>query len=576
MKITVDCRPPRGRVMCTPGWTSSGFEKVKGLPGKKRLVDGTVYFELSDNNIAYLRSKFRNADFIGLESKNKNLVSGPRMPFKTKYDPTELQVEAHLASRGKKLFAFFEKPGAGKTKMILDWAVEQWCEGKIDGLFVLSYAGVHEQWILDEAPKHLHPDIPFKGVYWRAGKKLDTTIFEPNKDMFRVYAMNYESYATSPKGFASAREFANSGCMCAALDESQRIKTEDSLISQTAVGYRDDWESRCIASGEPTPKGLEDYYSQFCFLDPEIIGCHSYEGFKSMFCRTTADISRKVIGYVNQEYMHQRMAPYVHVGAPDIKVKQIWEFSRFNLNDRCMQAYKQLKDELIVDIEGVDEGEWIEYRLRGPLAKITKLREIACGRLTDHNGVVHQFDTGRIELMQTLMEINAGKKMIVWSAFKEDHRLQKEALGDCAAIYNGDTKKNERREIIKEFLDPTSEMKYLLGSTAAMGTGLNLQGSAFINMYYCNTNNAGQRWQSERRLYRMGVTQDVRNIDIIARNTVDVGTVNSNKRKRDISNMSINEFKSLLTDTEIDESLFNGTHNDALTDDMLLELDHGH
>lgn len=570
MRIVIDCRPPRGRILCLPAWTSSAFEKVKAIPGKKRRVDQTVYFELSKENIAHLRSAFRSAEWIGFEAEKKNLVNEPRMPFNTHYPPTELQQEAFKASNGKKLFAFFEKPGAGKTKMVLDWAVKQWCDGEIDGLFVLSYAGVHTQWVLDEAPKHVHRDIPYRGVYWQAGKKLDTTIFDPNPNEFRVFAMNYESYATSPKGFAASQEFAMSGAMAAACDESQRIKTEDSVISETTVGNRDNWEARCIASGEPTPLGIQDYYSQFCFLDPEIIGVHSYEGFKGMFCRTTNDISRKVIGYINQEHMHKLMAPYVHVGEPDIKAKQIWEFSRFDLSDRTREAYQQLKDELLVDLQGVHEDEWIEYRLRGPLAKITKLREIACGRLTTQDGTVHQFDSNRLDLMQTIIDIyGKKKKMVVWSCFKEDHRLQKEALGDCAAVYNGDTKKNHRREIIEEFLDPTSSLTHLLGSTAAMGTGLNLQGSSFFNLYYCNNNNAGQRWQSERRLYRLGITQDVRNMDMIARNTVDVGTVNSNRRKRDISNMSINEFRSLLNDTDIDDDLFMNEPEDDLMAEII-------
>ena len=554
MKVTIDLRPPRGRITCTPSWTMSSFEKAKALPGRKKMQDKVMYFELSDENVAYLRSAFRGADFIGEIGKSNSLASGPRGNFATKYPPTELQAEAFSKSRGNRLFAFFEKPGSGKTKMVLDWAVDLWFQGEIDGLFIFSFAGVHEQWVLDEAPKHVHPSANLHAVAWRTGKKVDASIFEPAADKFRLFAMNYEAYAVSDKAFAAARRFADSGRMAAAADESQRLKTDDSVISDKAVGYRDDWHARAIASGEPTPLGLEDYYSQFCFLDPGIIGCWTYEGFKSMFCRVKNDLSRKVIGYVNQEHLHKLMAPYVHVGAPDIKARLISEVSRFDLDKASRDVYDQLKDELFADIHDVDEDEWVSYRLRGPLAKLTKLREVACGRLTDREGKVHRLGNARLELLQTLLQIHRNGKAIIWSCFKEDHRIQKEALGDVSEIYNGDTPKNHRREIVKEFLDPTSRLKYLLGSKAAMGTGLNLQGSANLNLYYCDDNNAGQRWQSERRLYRLGVKDDVLNLDIIARNTVDVGTFNSNKRKRDVSDMSISEFKSLITETDIDDS----------------------
>lgn len=552
-RIIIDMRPPRGRISCTPSWTMSLMEKAKAMPERKKFVDRIMYFELTPKNVAYVRSAFRGAEFIQPDAAGtKRLVSGPRRGFVSAYPPTELQVEAFGKSRGKKLFAYFEKPGAGKTKMVLDKAVDLWCAGEIDGLFVFSYAGVHEQWIYDEAPKHIHADIPWFGVPWRSGKKLDEKIFRPDPNVLRIFAMNYESYAVSDTGFAAAKRFADSGNMAAAADESQRLKTDDSKLSDRAIGNRDDWDVRILASGEPTPLGIQDYYSQFCFLDPSIIGCWTYEGFKSMFCRMGGFENQQVVGYHNQEYLHEKMAPYVHVGAPDIKAKQVFEVSRFDLSPRCREAYNQLKEELMLDLGQYSEGAPV-YVLRQEIAKLTKLREIACGRLTDRAGVVHQIDTTRLDLLASILDIYRGKKAVIWSCFKEDHRMQKELLGDKGEILNGDTPKQHRRAIVERFKDPNSGLQYIIGSPAAGGTGWNMQGAAWRNIYYCSNNNAGQIWQSWMRLYRLGVDQDVHNIDIVARNTVDVGTLNSNRRKRDVSDMSVAEFKRIMQDTEVDE-----------------------
>lgn len=532
------------------------MEKANAMPDRKRFVDKVMHFELTPKNIAYVRSSFRMAEFVEEKIANsRNLVSGPRRNFSTAYPPTELQVEAFNRSRGAKMFAFFEKPGAGKTKIMLDWAVDLWCKGEIDGVFVLSYAGVHEQWILDEAVKHISKDIPWFGLAWKPGKKVDPKIYQPNGDIFRIYAMNYESYAASEAGFESARKFAMSGAIAAMADESQRLKSDDSKISDRAIGNREDWTHRVIASGEPTPLGIQDYYSQFCFLDPSIIGCWTYEGFKSMFCRMEGFGNQKIVGYHNQEYLHEKMSPYVHVGEPDIKAKQIFEVSRFSLSSRAQEAYDQLKDELLLDLSQYDPTSGI-YRLRSELAKATKLREIACGRITDREGKVHQICMKRMEILQSQLDIYRGQKAIIWSCFKEDHRLQLEALGDKAAVVNGDTPKKQRREIVQEFKDPSSGIKYLLGSTGALGTGWNLQGSAWLNIYYCSDNNAGNLWQSWRRLYRLGVDKDVLSIDIAARGTVDIGTINSNRRKRDVSDMSAGEFKRLIQDDEIENESF--------------------
>ena len=50
------------------------------------------------------------------------------------------------------------------------------------------------------------------------------------------------------------------------------------------------------------------------------------------------------------------------------------------------------------------------------------------------------------------------------------------------------------------------------------------------------------------------MTEDVLYIDIAARNTVDIGIINSNRRKREVSDMSIEEFRGLLLEEEVDDN----------------------
>lgn len=548
-RVVLDLREPRGQIRVTPSWTMSLMEKAKSLPDRKKFKDRIMYFELTDGNISKALSAFPMAEVINPgASKTRLLADGPRMPFATTLKPKALQEEAFNLSRGKKLFAFFEKPGAGKTKMILDWAVDLWCQGEIDGLFVFSYATVHEQWVLDEIPKHIHPSIPVQAQAWQTGKKNKEDILKADKDVFRVLSMNFESYAISPKAFSFAKKFADSGLMAAAVDESHRIKSHESLIGIKAVDYRNDWGARCIASGEPTPLGIQDYYQQFCFLDPDIIGAWTFTSFRSMFCRMGGFQQTKIVGYQNQEHLHKLMSPYVHVGAPDIDAEKIHLTSKFDLSPEARKAYRQMLTELIVEI---DEKRF--HQVRSVLPKLMKLEEITCGRITNREGETVEFDNNRNELVKTLLSIEPDRKFIVWSRFTYDHEKQKEMLGDSAAIFNGSTKKNERREIIRRFKDLDDPLRYLLASTGAAGTGLNLQGSCFRNIYHSNSANAGQRWQSEMRTYRMGTTEDVIYTDIVARATTNVGLLNNLKRKREISDMSIAEFRGMLDEMDIEE-----------------------
>lgn len=564
MKVVINLSPPRGRLSVTPSWTMSTLEKAKGFPGRKRMQGKVLHFELTPGNISYARSAFPQASIVGDEHGRNNLVNGPRRAFATVYPPTDLQAASLSRATGKDKFAFFLKPGSGKTKVCLDWAVRKWCDGEIDGIFVLSYAGVHEQWILDEIPKHVHKDIPIIARAWISGKKLNQDVLKPDPNVLRILAMNYEAYAVSDKGFQAAKNFSQSGAIAAIADESQRLKSDDSQVANRAVDNREDWAVRALASGEPTPLGIQDYYKQFSFLDPAIIGCHTYTGFKGMFCRMGGFENQTVIGYQNQEYLHEKMAPYVHVGEPKINAEMVFEPSRFNLSPTTRDAYDQLKRELMVTVEQAERDEeearrtgnrdlleQVFYTMRSVLPLQTKLLEITCGRLTNRDGEVMELGTERIDHLKTLLSMRPTQKCVVWSVFKEDHVRQHQMLGDRSAIFNGDTPKARRREIVKEFLDPTSDLQYLLASKAAAGTGLNLHGSCFWNIYYSDNSNAGQRWQSERRTFRLGIERDVLYTDMIARSTVNVGIFNSNKRKRDVSDMSIAEFRSMMEEEEL-------------------------
>lgn len=552
-RVVISLLEPRGKISCTPSWSISVMEKAKAIPGRKKFQDKVMHFELSKENVSFVKSAFPMAEFIKPSEENgQRLATGPRRSFSTAMPMTSLQEQAFEHFEGKNLFAFFEKPGSGKTKMVLDRAVKLWCDGVIDGLFVISYATVHEQWVYDEIPKHISEDIPVKAVFWKSGKKQDESILKPDKDTFRILTMNYEAYSNSKIGSSFAKSFAESGAIMIVLDESQRIKDPESKIGEALAYDRNDYPVRALASGEPIPLGIQDYYNQFYFLDPGIVGAWTFTGFKSMYCRFGGFNNTKIVGYQNTENLHRLMAPYVHVGAPDIDAKQIFQASRFSLGPKARAAYDQMQRELMVEME-MEEGQGIQIvaRSRNVLAKLSKLHEIACERMKTLDDNVITFENNRMDLLGSLLDIYSSHKTIVWSRFIADHVQQRQMLGEKAAVFNGQTPKRERAEIIKEFKDPTSKLQYLLASEGAAGTGLNLQGGCKLNIYYSSSNNAGNHWQSQMRTYRIGTTEDVNYIYMAARNTVDIGTINSNRRKREVADMSFEEFRNLINEKEL-------------------------
>lgn len=545
MAVHINFTPPpgtnRGSISSRPTWTISALERAKGMPGKKKIVDGVLWFELSKENINYAKMMFPDAIMTGLkEEEGEQRTTINRPAFDTAWPMDPLQAEAFELSKGKKYFAFYEKPGAGKTKMLLDAAVRLWCEGKIDGMLIVSPKDVHEQWILDEGPKHISASIPWIGEALFSGKRLVTQIMKPDLSKFRLLAVNFEAYAASSKARRVIEEFYRSGRMACVIDESHRIMDPESRTAEEITADQSAYPYRFVASGEPTPRGLENYYSQMRFLHPSILRVPTYAGFKAMYCRLNQ--FRQIVDYHNMEDLHQKMAPYVHVAAPNIDAEMIFEESRFNLGPETRSAYNSMRDELLVQI---DNGELVT--VTGILPKLIRLSQIACGFLPREDGTFQDLGDERLLHALRLLERKDPGKVIIWARWRRDHTRLAEAFGARGAVYNGDTPRDARREIVERFLDPNDPLDRLVASTAAMGTGLNLQGSCWFNMFYSSSDNAGQRWQSERRTYRRGTTKDVQYWDIIARGTVDSGILRRHKRKRDLSDMSVAELRSLIS-----------------------------
>jgi len=183
------------------------------------------------------------------------------------------------------------------------------------------------------------------------------------------------------------------------------------------------------------------------------------------------------------------------------------------------------------------------------LVATLRLQEIALGRLTitpedGSDNYVVDVPTDRPKL---LAEVLAGieGKVIIWNEFRADIAWMEEQFKDSVSIHGG-VPKGKRQKAKEAFLDPKSKIMKLIASPGAAGTGLNLHGSCFHNIYYSQRDNAGLRWQSERRTFRIGTERDVRYYDLIARSTVDVVIHRRNQRKKSNAQMSFNEFRAIL------------------------------
>lgn len=543
MQLVINYDEPRGWIKAEPTWTYSALNKCKACPGRARFTNPIFWFERNAENDEYFKDTFPNARHVNVKEQEieDEMFSITRPKFKFLTTPDEQQHEAlKAADKNPLTFAFFEKPGFGKTKTILDHVTKLWCKGIIDGLIIFAPNIVHEQWIMDEIPKHIHPSIPLRKYIFKSSKKVDRSIIEPDKGMFRILALNIEA-SISNNGQLMWKDFARSGKIAIVVDESHRMKQHSGKISKTLYNSRSLFTARFIATGTPDPLGLQDYFAQMRFLNQKIIGVNSFTGFKSKFCVMGGYEGKEIRGYMNIEELHKRMSPYVHVGAPVIDGEKIFKESKFDLPPHARKAYQELAENYLFQME---DGRLAT--VQNQLSALVRLHQLACGRLILEDGTVQKIHNERLLLLKSLLGRYEGKKVVIWNRFTADMEEQVEFLGKRAVGYWGVHSDDERRSAISRFLDADSGVDYFVASPAAAGTGLNLQGTCWINIYFSSADNYGQREQSEHRTYRRGVEGNVLFIDMLARKTVDIGIHARNKMKHNNSTLSYNEFKELI------------------------------
>ena len=159
--------------------------------------------------------------------------------------------------------------------------------------------------------------------------------------------------------------------------------------------------------------------------------------------------------------------------------------------------------------------------------------------MKDDEGNVHEVKSNRIEALKSILEETTGQ-VIIWCNYRQDiHNIEKELKSiygkEQVQTYYGDTTDDERSTAKAAFrLGAESELRFLIANPATGGYGLTLTG-ATTHVYYSNNFDAEKRNQSEDRSHRIGQTNRVTYIDIVAPGTIDEKIINALRRKKSLA-----------------------------------------
>lgn len=470
-----------------------------------------------------------------------------RYPFKNK---PFLHQQAYLQRFWRRYdAALLADMGTGKSFMLINNAAMLYDRGKIDAMLVIAPKGVYRNWLTGQIPEHMPEHLTTSMACWAASpKKAEREAMDKMLnavDTFRILVMNIEAFSTE-KGVAFAQMFLRVTKAFMAIDESTTIKTPKAKRTKSVIKVGRLAKFRRIATGSPVTKSPLDLYSQFDFLNPDILDQPSFFAFQARYAvvierKMATHTFKQVVGYRKLDELQKL------IGDSSFRVTKeecldlppkVYTRRDVELTDEQAKAYNQMKEVALAEVEGG------LMSTNNALTQLMRLHQIVCGHVKLDDGTVLDLPSNRLDELLSVVSESSGK-IIIWANYRKDIEsiklaLQKEYGMNTVATYFGDTHASERQEIVDAFQDAENPLRFFVGNPKTGGYGLTLT-AAHTMVYYSNSFDLEVRLQSEDRAHRIGQTKSVTYVDLIAVGTVDEHIVKSLRNKINIAGEVLGE-----------------------------------
>lgn len=520
------------------------------LEGRKKwLAFNRLQFETSGANVAAIRDRFPSAvvedareasEAAELLGEPETTPTGSPAPAFV-LPPRDFQLANFERFKDKLFWAIFSEQGTGKTKVAFDIISHRFLRRMTTAVIVLSNPkGVHAQWIEEQLGKHLWHNVPVLAYVWD-GKAPPKWVGRETPKMLQMVSGNIDMLR-SAAGYALLEKIANQHRerLLILIDEADSIKNKDSQRSKLLRKLAEKTRQRGILTGTPIAKNLEDEWSEFYFLDPDVIG-HKYRtSFRAQFCKMGGFENREVVGHRNLELFKSITAPHVFRATKDELdlPEKVYDEIVFDLTKEQKRIIKEIREKFFSDI---DEKNGSTAASSGATA-LLRIQQVSNGFVISEDGSVVRLDNPRLEALQSLRRQVSGS-MIIWCRFKEDVRIVREALGGVTIF--GEDNDKQRAAAKDAFL--RREAENLIATPGAAGKGVDgLQTVCGIAAYYSNSYNAIDRWQSEDRIHRIGMQGTATYFDLIGRGSPDRSILTNLRNKKALSTLVLDDVKKIM------------------------------
>jgi hypothetical protein len=480
------------------------------------------------------------------------------MSYQYKWKPFLHQVEGIQLYRGRDFYGFFDQPGCGKSKIVVDGNNLLFLDRAVFGAVVVCPNTVKSTWANPEwgqIATHTPAGFPHHVYRIESGKrppKMDIYYTEKGS-AFVWIIVNYEALR-NPKIEDYLREFLlNMSPAAMILDESTKVKNRQAIQTKAALRLGQHAKRRYILTGTPIAKNPLDLYTQINFLSAGILRYPHFIAFRNRYAQMGGYMVQgrpvQVVGWQNLDELKERLKAHTRVvdkriALPDLPPK-MYTRMEIPLSEEQERAYAMMKEHAITTVPGIIG----QTTATIALTKILRLTQITSGHVplvnsvTGATQIVSFHKNPKFDVIMDLLE--DVPFMVVFCMFVVEiqdlaARLCKAEIS-CGLIY-GETSNKDREQIQTDFRD--GKIRVVICQVVTGGIGIQLtHGDTAV--FTTNPYSHEARIQAEERLHRPGQVNDkVHYIDLIATvgdgiKTVDHATLKALDKKQNLSDAVI-------------------------------------
>lgn len=340
----------------------------------------------------------------------------------------------------------------------------------------------------------------------------------------KVYVISYDSLRND------IDDFADFSFSLIVLDEAQYIKNYNSKKSVAVKKLSS--ISKLALTGTPIENRLSDLWSLFDFLMPKYL--HSLNKFKTLYQIPISENDPEA-----KSNLRKRIAPFILRRTKTSVLKELPKKTvvvlKISMTPDQLYLYNGL---LKATRETFFEKDKISM-----LAALTRLRQICVDPscfIDDYNG-----ESAKINYLldRAGESIEAGHKLLIFSSFTTvlENVLKKFKKEKIRCFYIcGSVPAEDRVRMAEEFNKSSSEVKVMLVSLKAGGTGLNLNGADTVIHLDPWWNYAAEE-QATDRAYRIGQKRPVTVLKLICHDSIEEKVINLQESKKELFDTFIKE-----------------------------------